>query len=123
MQEITKAQEEILHALWEINQGAVSDVLNVLDDPKPAYNTVATVIKVLETKGYVQHVTFGKTHVYSPKISKTDYAQHVLKETFRGLFNGSTKQLFSCFLKNENISLNELDELKQLIESKIEKSK
>ncbi|HHT22920.1 MAG TPA: BlaI/MecI/CopY family transcriptional regulator [Bacteroidales bacterium] len=123
MQEITKAQEEILQALWEINKGAVSDVLSVLEEPKPAYNTVATVIKVLEAKGYVQHVTYGKTHVYSPKITKTEYAQHVLKETFRGLFDGSTKQLFSCFLKSEDVSLKELDELKQLIESKIEKAK
>lgn len=123
MQEITKAQEEVLQALWNIDKGAVSDVLNELEEPKPAYNTVATVIKVLEAKGYVQHVTYGKTHVFSPKVSKNEYAQHRLKQTFRELFNGSSKQLFSCFLKNEDVSLRELDELKQLIENKIEKSK
>ena len=123
MQEITKAQEEVLQALWEINQGAVSDVLDAMEEPKPAYNTVATVIKVLEGKGYVKHVKYGKTHVFSPSVSKNEYAQTKLKETFRELFNGSPQQLFSSFFKTEDISLRELDELKQLIESKIEKSK
>ncbi|NJK94285.1 MAG: BlaI/MecI/CopY family transcriptional regulator [Bacteroidales bacterium] len=67
MEEITKAQEEILRALWEVKEGAVSDVLNNLPDPKPAYTTVATVIKVLERKGYVSHKTYGKTHVFFRK--------------------------------------------------------
>src|SRR5262245_47643155 len=74
MEEITKAQEEVLRALWEINEGAVADVIAKLPKPKPAYTTVATVIKVLEKKGYVDHKTFGNTHVYYPLVSKEDYA-------------------------------------------------
>ncbi len=85
MKEITKAQEDLLKALWEIKEGAISDVLDSLDDPKPAYNTVATVIKVLEKKGYVSHKTYGKTHVYFAVVSKKDYAQHLMKDTFKGL--------------------------------------
>jgi predicted transcriptional regulator len=123
MTEITKAQEEILKALWQINNGAVSDVLDVLPEPKPAYNTVATVIKVLETKGYVSHKTYGKTNVYYSAISKSEYAQFVLKETIKGLFNGSLNQMMSCFVKNKEVSLQELEELKQLLESEIEKQK
>lgn len=92
MKEITKAQEDILKALWQIKEGAVSDILDNLEEPKPAYNTVATVIKVLEKKGYVSHKTFGKTYVYFPVVSKKDYAQHILKDTFRGLFNGGCKE-------------------------------
>jgi len=123
MKEITKAQEEILKALWQVNNGAVSDVLDILPDPKPAYNTVATVIKVLESKGYIAHKTYGKTNVYYPAISKNEYAQFVLKETFKGLFNGSLNQMMSCFVKNKDLSLQELEELKQLLETEIEKQK
>jgi len=123
MKEITKAQEEILKALWKINNGAVSDILDVLPNPKPAYNTVATVIKVLENKGYIAHKTYGKTNVYYPAISKSEYAQFVLSETFKGLFNGSLNQMMSCFVKNKNVSVKELEELKQLLETEIEKQK
>jgi BlaI family transcriptional regulator, penicillinase repressor len=123
MKEITKAQEEILKALWQINDGAVSDVLDILPDPKPAYNTVATVIKVLEYKGYIAHKTYGKTNVYYPAISKSEYAQFVLKETFKGLFNGSLNQMMSSFVKNKDVSIQELEELKQLLEAEIEKQK
>jgi predicted transcriptional regulator len=123
MKEITKAQEEILKALWQINNGAVSDVLDILKEPKPAYNTVATVIKVLESKGYIDHKTYGKTNVYFPVISKSEYAQHLIKDTFKGLFNGSLNQMMSCFVKNKDVSIGELEELKQLLEDEILKQK
>ena len=119
MKEITKAQEEILKALWKIQEGAVSDVLEALQDPKPAYNTVATVIKVLENKEYVTHKTFGKTNVYYPLVSEKDYAKHILKDTAKGFFNGSLNQMVSFFVKNKDLSVNELEELKQLIEKEI----
>lgn len=123
MREITKAQEEILKALWQINNGAVSDVLDILKEPKPAYNTVATVIKVLESKGYIDHKTYGKTNVYYPVITKSEYAQHLIKDTFKGLFNGSLNQMMSCFVKNKDVSIGELEELKQLLEDEILKQK
>jgi predicted transcriptional regulator len=123
MKEITKAQEDLLKALWEIKEGAISDVLESLDEPKPAYNTVATVIKVLEKKGYVSHKTFGKTHVYFAVVSKKDYAQHLLKDTFKGLFNGSLNLMVSSFVKNKDVSLRELEELKEMLEKEIENKK
>jgi BlaI family transcriptional regulator, penicillinase repressor len=123
MKEITKAQEDLLKALWEIKEGAISDVLDSLDEPKPAYNTVATVIKVLEKKGYVSHKTYGKTHVYFAVVSKKDYAQHLLKDTFKGLFNGSLNLMVSSFVKNKDVSLRELEELKEMLEKEIENKK
>lgn len=123
MKEITKAQEEILKALWKINEGAVSDVLDALPDPKPAYNTVATVIKVLEKKEYVSHKTFGKTNVYYPLVTETEYAKYLLKDTAKGFFNGSLNQMVSFFMKNKDLSLNELEELKNMIEQEINKTK
>jgi predicted transcriptional regulator len=123
MKEITKAQEDVLKALWEVNEGAVSDVLDALSDPKPAYNTVATVIKVLEKKGYIDHKTYGKTNVYYAIVTKQDYAQHVLKDTFKGLFNGSLNLMMSSFVKSKNVSINELEELKIMLEKEINSKK
>ncbi|MZP55255.1 MAG: BlaI/MecI/CopY family transcriptional regulator [Bacteroidales bacterium] len=123
MKEITKAQEEVLKVIWEIENGAVADVLDNFPEPKPAYNTIATVIKVLEGKGYVGHRTYGKTHVYYPLVSREEYANHVVKEAFTGLFNGSLHQMVSPFIKNRSISINELEELRQMVESEIEKKR
>jgi predicted transcriptional regulator len=123
MKEITKAQEDLLKALWVIKEGAVSDILDSLPNPKPAYNTVATVIKVLEKKGYVSHKTYGKTHVYFPLVTKKEYAHYVLKDTFKGLFNGSLNQLVSTFVKSKDISLSDLEDLKELLEKEINNKK
>ena len=123
MIEITKAQEDLLKALWEIKEGAVSDILDSLPDPKPAYNTVATVIKVLEKKGYVSHRTYGKTNVYFAVVEKRAYAHHVLKDTFKGLFNGSLNQMVSSFVKNREVSIGELEELKEMLEKEIRNKK
>lgn len=123
MQEITKAQEDVLKAVWEIESGAVSDVLGNLPDPKPAYNTVATVIKVLERKGYLGHKTYGKTNVYFALISRSDYAQYIVRDAFTGLFNKSINQMVSPLIKNREIGIAELEELKQIVESEIKRQK
>lgn len=123
MKEITKAQEDILKAVWEIENGAVYDVLEVLPEPKPAYTTVATVIKVLEKKGFLGHKTYGKTNVYHALVSRNEYAQQVVKEAFIGLFNGSLNQMVSPLLNNRGIKLSELEELRSMIESEIKKQK
>lgn len=121
MREITKAQEEVLMALWDISEGAVSDVLDKMKEPKPAYTTIATVIKVLEKKEYVAHKTFGKTNVYYPTISKQEYAKSIMKHTVKGLFNGSLNLMVSSFMKEKKVSVQELEELKEIIVSEINK--
>ncbi len=121
MRELTKAQEEILMVLWEIKEGAVSDVLDKMKEPKPAYTTIATVIKVLEKKEFVAHKTFGKTNVFYPVISRQEYAKSIMKHAVKGLFNGSLNQMVSTFVKEKKVSLQELEELKDIIESEISK--
>jgi len=123
MKEITKAQEDILKAVWETGDGAVADILEKLPEPRPAYNTVATVIKVLERKGYLGHKTYGKTNVYRALISRKEYAHSVVKDAFTGLFNGSLNQLVSPLIKNKEISITELEELRGMLESEIKKQK
>ena len=123
LQEITRAQEDILKVIWEIGEGAISDVLHQLPEPKPAYTTVATVIKVLERKGYLSHKTFGKTNVYFPVISKKEYTRSVLKSTVTGLFNGSVNQLVSHFVKDKDVDLSELEAIKNMLEEEIKNQK
>ena len=123
MEELTKAQEEILLVLWNIQEGAVADVVEKLPEPKPAYTTVATVIKVLEKKGYVAHRKYGNIYVYYPMITKKAYAKHVLKDAYKGLFNNSLNQLVSFFVKEKDVPVSELEELKKLIDQEIKKQK
>jgi BlaI family transcriptional regulator, penicillinase repressor len=123
MQELTKAQEEILQVLWKINEGVVNDVINQLPDPKPAYNTVSTVIKVMEKKGFVTHKVYGKTHVYFPKVTKQEYSQHFLSGTLKSFFNNSVNLLVSLFVKEKKLSINELEELRKFIDKEIEEKK
>jgi BlaI family penicillinase repressor len=123
MKELTKAQEEILLVLWEIREGAVSNILEKLDDPRPAYNTVATVVGVLEKKEYVGHKKFGKTKVYYPLISKKEYARFFLKEAVRGYFNGSIKTIVQFFLKDNELSIKELEELRIMVDKEIKDKK
>jgi BlaI family transcriptional regulator, penicillinase repressor len=121
MVEITKSQEEIFKVFWEIGEGAVTDVIEKLSDPKPAYNTVSTVIKVLEKKGYLSHKVYGKTYVYYSIVSKKDYARFIFKDYLQGMFNNSVNQAVSFFVKQNKVSLSELEELKILIEEEIKK--
>lgn len=123
MKEITRAQEEIMRALWNIKEGVVNDVLDQLQETKPAYNTVSTVIRVLEKKGYVGHRTYGKTHVYFPKIKQEEYARQQLKGLLSSHFSNSMKSMVSFFARKEKIELQELEEIRKLIEEEIHKQK
>ena len=121
MVELTKSQEEILKVLWEIKEGVVSDVVEKLPEPKPAYNTVSTVIKVLEKKAYVAHKVYGKTYVYYPIVSPKEYAKFYFKDSLKSIFDNSLNQAVSFFVKQKQVSLTELEELKNMIEEEIKK--
>ena len=123
MKEITRAQEEIMRALWNIKEGMVNDILDQLQEPKPAYNTVSTVIRVLEKKGYAGHKSYGKTHVYYPKVEQEEYARQLLKGLLSSHFSNSMKSMVSFFARKENIELQELEEIRKLIEEEIHKQK
>ena len=72
MKELTKAEEQIMQILWDLKKGFVKDILERLPDPKPAYNTVSTIVRILQEKGFVGHETFGKSHCYFPMLDKED---------------------------------------------------
>lgn len=111
MKELTKAEEQVMQILWQLGQGFVKDILDQLPEPKPAYNTVSTIVRILEKKGFVGYKAYGKTHEYYPLIARDDYRHFYLKNFMAGYFGGSLKRLVSFFAKEENMDLKELEEM------------
>lgn len=113
--ELTKAEEQIMHAIWQVEKGFAKDILEQLNDPKPAYNTVLTVVRVLVQKGFVKFNTYGKSNEYYPTISKAEYSNNQIDKLKKNYFNNSSKELLSFFVKENKINLNELDEILKLL--------
>ncbi|MCX2739897.1 BlaI/MecI/CopY family transcriptional regulator [Pontibacter anaerobius] len=111
MKELTKAEEEIMQVLWKLDRAFVRDILEELPEPKPAYNTVSTIVRILETKGFVGHEAFGKSHQYYPLVDQNKYKSFFLKNFMSGYFGGSFERLVSFFAKDNNLDVKELDEL------------
>ena len=108
-----------MQVLWTIGQGFANEIMAAFPEPKPAYNTVLTVIKILENKGFVKHETFCRAHRYSPAVTKEEYSQRFLGSVVERYFNNSYLDLVSAFAKKENFSLEELEALKKVIDEAI----
>ena len=111
MKQLTKAEEEVMQVLWQLNKGFVKDIIDLFPEPKPAYNTISTIIRILEKKGVVGYEAFGKTHRYFPLINKEDYSRKFLNRFVENYFSGSYSQLVSFFTKQNNLSVSELEML------------
>lgn len=112
---LTKAEEEIMHVLWDIGRGLVRDILEKLGDPDIPHSTVSSVVRILEKKGFVDHKAYGKTHEYFPIISREAYAARDVKGILEKYFGGSPKSLVSFLVEKEKLDLKELNDLlKQL---------
>ncbi|MFL9843522.1 BlaI/MecI/CopY family transcriptional regulator [Flavobacterium rhizosphaerae] len=118
MQKLTNKEEEIMHILWKLEKAFVKDVLLEVSDVKPHYNTISTIIRNLEEKGYVDHVAYGNTHQYYPTVSKEDYRKNFMSNAIQNYFNNSYKSMVSFFAKEEKISAEELREILKMIEKK-----
>jgi predicted transcriptional regulator len=123
MKELTKAEEQIMQILWRIEKGFVNDILDKLPDPKPAYNTVSTIVRILEKKGFVTHKAYGKTHEYYPLLSKKEYTKKYFGSFMTNYFSNSYTALASFLTNDKNISIRELEEIKKLMEEEIERKK
>lgn len=123
MKELTKAEEQIMQILWKIEQGFVKDIIAHFEKPKPAYNTVSTIVRILEKKGFVSHEAIGNSHQYFPLITKETYSRKFLKNFLNGYFSNSFKQLVSFFSKEEELSVDELDEMVRLLQDELEQKK
>ena len=116
IKELTRAEEQLMQILWQIKKGMVKDVMEHLPEPKPAYNTVSTFIRILEAKGFVGYTAIGKSHEYYPLVSKDDYQNFATDKLMNGYFDNSVKRMFSYFVNKEKIDMNEADEIIKLIE-------
>jgi BlaI family penicillinase repressor len=116
MEKLTNKEEEIMHILWKLEKGFVKDVMAEIKDEKPHYNTLSTIIRNLEDKGYVSHRAYGKTHEYYPIVSKESYRKTFISTAIDTYFNNSYKNMVSFFAKEEKISVDELKEIIDLIE-------
>ncbi len=117
MKELTKAEDQVMQILWQIEKGFVKDIIEQMPNPKPAYNTVSTIVRILENKGFVDHTSFGKTHEYFPIISKDKYSKFYLNNMLKGYFNGSFQNLVSFFAKDNKLDVQDLDALVQQLEN------
>lgn len=116
---LTKAEEQIMQALWQIGQGFTKDIIDALPKPKPHYNTVSTILKILIDKEFVIAESIGKSNLYKPKVLKETYSKQSMKQLVKGYFGGSFAGMLSFFAKEKDITVTELEEiLKEIKKSK-----
>ena len=117
IRELTKAEEEIMQLLWDLEKAFVKDILERFPEPKPAYNTVSTVIRILENKGFVAHESFGKSHQYYPLIEKEEYKKFAAGKLMSSYFDNSAKNMLSFFLEKEKLDIKEVNDILNIIET------
>ncbi len=109
LRELTRAEEEIMQVLWKIEKGFVRNILEELKEPRPAYNTVSTIVRILEKKGFVGFEAHGKSHEYYPLVAKDEYRRFTLKNLISGYFGGSFQNLVRFFAHDNDLSLEEIE--------------
>jgi predicted transcriptional regulator len=120
MKELTKAEEQVMQIIWKTGGGFVKDLIQFFDDPKPAYNTVSTIIRILETKGFIDHKSYGKTYEYFAVVSKEDYKRGYFKKFISNYFDNSFKGMLSFFSKEGDLTIEEMEEIKRMIQTEID---
>jgi BlaI family penicillinase repressor len=117
VKELTKAEEQIMQILWQLKEAIVKDILDHMPDPKPAYNTVSTVVRLLEAKGIIGHKACGNSHIYFPLVAETDYKQFTFDKMMKNYFDNSYQSLVSFIANEKKQDITELDELSTLLEN------
>jgi BlaI family penicillinase repressor len=109
--QLTKAEEQVMQILWDLKEGLVKDIRNSFSEPRPARNTVSTVLRILEKKGIVGHKAYGNVHLYHPLVSKNDYSKSQLFGLMESYFNNSFPAMASFFAREKDLTMKELEEL------------
>lgn len=121
--QLTKAEEQVMQILWEMKEGLVKDIRDSFSEPKPARNTISTVLRILEKKGHVGHKAYGNVHLYHPLISKSDYSKSQLFGLMESYFNNSFPAMASFFVREKDLSMKELEELLEETKKELSTSK
>ncbi len=124
--QLTRAEEQVMQILWDLGEGLVKDIRDRFDEPRPARNTVSTVVRILEKKGFVDHKSYGNVYLYFPVVSREDYSRHQLFGLLEGYFDNSFPAMASFFAREKDLTLAEMEELidetrKELSDSKRQK--
>jgi BlaI family transcriptional regulator, penicillinase repressor len=114
---LTKAEEQVMLVLWKLGKGFLKDIVDQTPEPRPHSNTIATLLKILVEKGYVQYEVQGRNNCYRPRVSKAEYGKKSAQQLVKGYFEGSPVKLVSQFVSDNKLSLQELEELLQQIKS------
>lgn len=123
MKELTKAEEQVMQYVWDLDRGFLKDIVEKFPEPRPAYTTISTVIRVLVKKGFIKFRTYGKTNEYYPAVSREKYFRGHVKTLISNYFDGSVVDFASFFTGDKEVDLTELEEIQQLIELKIQEIK
>jgi BlaI family penicillinase repressor len=123
MTTLTKAEEQIMQYLWKLKKGVLKDIVEQFPEPRPANTTISTVIRVLVKKGFIAFNTYGKVNEYYPKVEKSEYFKDQFKGMLKNFFNGSPTKFASFFANNQELDISQLEEIKQLVDEKIDKLK
>lgn len=115
---LTKAEEEVMHIIWQLGRCLVRDVIEQLGDPEIPHSTVSSVVRILEKKGFVGHKAYGKTYEYFPIITKDEYAEQGVQNLVEKFFGGSPKQLVSYLVQKKDMDLKELNDLMRTLNTK-----
>ncbi|CAL1519948.1 BlaI/MecI/CopY family transcriptional regulator [Chitinophaga sp. MM2321] len=115
MKQLTKAEEQIMQALWQTGPAFVKDIIEVMPEPKPHYNTVSTLVKILIEKGFIDFKAYGKSHQYFALITKDAYSHKTMSTLVKGYFGGSFSNMVSFFVKEKELSITDLEKLVQKI--------
>ena len=123
MNKLTKAEEQVMQILWKLGEGLVRDVIDEFPEPKPAYNTVSTVIRVLEKKGFIGHKAYGNTYLYHPLVPKDEYAKVFFMGFMKDYFNNSFPKMAAFFAREQNLDISEMEQILRLTEEELNKSR
>jgi BlaI family penicillinase repressor len=115
MKKLAKREEQIMQAFWDLGKAFIKEVIPQLPDPKPHYNSVATIVKILEEKGFLGHETVGNTHCYFPKVTKEQYQKHDMKDIVSKYFDNSYPQMLAFFAKEEKLTEEDFNEILEMI--------
>lgn len=118
IQELTRAELEIMQILWQMGRGFVNDILMKLSQPKPAYNTVSTIVRILEKKGFVAHRAYGKSHEYYPLIEREAYTSIYMKSVLANFFGGSASRMVSFLSSNKSLTIEETDDIIRILQNR-----
>ncbi len=116
IKELTRAEEQVMQAIWSIQQGFANEIVAAIDPPRPAYNTILTVVRILEKKGFVGHTTFNKSNRYYPLVSREDYSSQILGRMARNYFGSSFRNMVSFLVDKQAVSLEDLEALTKELE-------